>query len=293
LLTHFTNKTHSAGTQHDGIAGGPQNLFFRSCFFVFFFRAVFSKIMSQKRETGDEPVVQVGDKISIAWPHESGQFQQCRADVIAIHQSAKRKDDSIFVYQLLFEDGTKKKTRLLNHQFTIIDSSSEFFDPPKKRHYEGDNNIHERPAKKTLSEQSKTQYGYGWSRYVKFCTEKGLALDAGGGSISDQMQAFLTYVVVEDPVKTVTPAVANSYISAIGKTLMEANQLASMSQIRTPKFTAHLDAYLKAFKLIKQQQQQHQHHVHDDKDHQIQLHIRPTNEDQSGEAPVEHSVIEV
>ena len=249
--------------------------------------------MNQKRESGEEPVVQVGDKISIAWPDESGQFHQCRADVIAIHQSAKRKDDSIFVYQLLFEDGTKKKTRLLNHQFTIIDSSSEYLDTPKKRHYVGD--THERPAKKTLSEQSKTQYGYGWSRYVKFCTEKGLPLDAGGGSISDQMQAFLTYVVVEDPVKTVTPAVANSYISAIGKTLMEANQLASMSQIRTPKFTAHLDAYLKAFKLIKQQQQQpqQQHHMHDEKDHQIQIHIRPSDEDQTGEEPVEHSVIEV
>jgi hypothetical protein len=246
--------------------------------------------MSQKRDAGDEPVVQVGDKLSIAWPSESGQFQQSRADVIAIHQSAKRKDDSLFVYQLLFEDGSKKKTRLLNHQFTIVDSSTEFYDPPKKRHYEGE--TIDKPAKKTLSEQSKTQYGYGWSRYVKFCAEKGLPLDAGGGSISDQMQAFLTYAVVEDPVKTVTPAVANSYISAIGKTLMESNQLASMSQIRTPKFTAHLDAYLKAFKLIKQQQQQQQQ-MHDEKDHQIQLHIIPSDEDQSGEPPVEHSVIEV
>lgn len=246
--------------------------------------------MSQKRDMGEEPVVQVGDKISIAWPGEAGQFQQCRADVIAIHQSAKRKDDSIFVYQLLFEDGTKKKTRLLNHQFTIIDSSTEYYEPSKKRHFEGD--LHERPAKKTLSEQSKTQYGYGWSRYVKFCAEKGLPLDAGGGSISDQMQAFLTYVVVEDPVKTVTPAVANSYISAIGKTLIEANQLASMSQIRTPKFTAHLDAYLKAFKLIKQQQQQQQQ-LHDKEDHHIQLHIRASDEDHTGDPPVEHSVIEV
>lgn len=253
----------------------------------------FVKKMAQKRELGEEPVVQVGDKLSIAWPSESGQFQQCRVDVIAIHQSAKRKDDSIFVYQLLFEDGTKKKTRLLNHQFTIIDSSSDYYNStaPKKRHHEAEGDHHERPAKKTLSEQSKTQYGYGWSRYVKFCAEKGLPLDAGGGSISDQMQAFLTYVVVEDPVKTVTPAVANSYISAIGKTLMEANQLASMSQIRTPKFTAHLDAYLKAFKLIKQQQQQQ--NLHDEKDHHIQLHLRAQSDEDQTEAPAEHSVIEV
>mmetsp|Transcript_17014 Transcript_17014/g.17766 ORF Transcript_17014/g.17766 Transcript_17014/m.17766 type:complete len:251 (-) Transcript_17014:71-823(-) len=250
--------------------------------------------MNQKHNNSlEEPVVQVGDKISIAWPTESGQLRQCHADVIAIHQSTKRKDDSIYVYQLLFEDGSKKKTRLLGTQFTIIDSSSEYFDPSKKRSLSSVDI--DKPSKKILSEQSKTQYGYGWSRYVKFCAEKGLPLDGGGGSISDQMEAFLTYVVVEDPVKTVTPAVANSYISAIGKTLIETNQLASMSQIRTPKFTAHLDAYLKAFKLLKQQQQQQQllGDLVDEKDHQIQLHIRPTDEDQSGEPPVEHSVIEV
>ena len=59
--------------------------------------------MNQKQNSGgEEPVVQVGDKLSIAWPCESGQFRQCHADVVAIHQSTKRKDDSIFVYRICY-----------------------------------------------------------------------------------------------------------------------------------------------------------------------------------------------
>jgi hypothetical protein len=248
--------------------------------------------MNQKRPMLDEPVVQVGDKISISWPNDSGEYQECRADIISIHQSTKKKDGSLYVYQLLFENGTKKKTRLLNEQYAVIDSiPSHFLDLSRKRSLEEDSlqdTLLDRPSKKSLTEQSKAQYGYGWNRYVKFCAEKGYPLDASGGSISDQMEAFLTYVVIEDPVKTVTPAVANSYVSAIGKTLIEANQLQSMAQIRTPKFTAQLEAYTKAYKFLKAEQMNGQ--MHDHQHNEIQLQASPEHQ---GQQPVEHSIIEI
>ena len=286
--------------------------------------------VSHKRPATEEPLVQVGEKISVLWPGtgEDGIHDvELTAHVTSINQSSKRKDGSLYVYQLVFEDGTKRKTRLAHLRFHVIGGSSLRTDHMSKRVRSddcldissitdvvppslmlGDMGVMgvgaERPPRKSLTDQSRTQYAYGWNRYVKYCAEKSLPLDAGDGSISEQMEAFLVYVITEDPVKTVTPSVANSYISAIGKTLMEAGQLESMSQIRTPKFTAQLEAFTKAHKLMKQQSQQEKdlvdhadHVVHlssvcDDTHLQHHHHLDHDDGDQ-GSPPVEHSVIEV
>jgi hypothetical protein len=283
--------------------------------------------MSHKRSVMEEPLVQVGDKINVLWPgngEEGIPDVELTAHVTSINQSTKRKDGSLFIYQLIFEDGTKRKTRLANLRFNVIGGSSlRSSDHLSKRMRTSDDGLdlsvsdhhlspqslmlggeinvlvnHERPMRKNLTEQSKTQYAYGWNRYVKYCAEKNLPLDAAGGSISEQMETFLVYVITEDPVKTVTPAVANSYISAIGKTLMEAGQLESMSQIRTPKFTAQLEAFTKAHKMMKQQSQEEKEHMQhiDHVVHQLQHdhgHIHHSQHDDDESQPVEHNVIEV
>ena len=287
--------------------------------------------LSHKRPATEEPLVQVGDKISVLWPGtgEDGiHDMEVTAHITSINQSSKRKDGSLYVYQLIFEDGTKRKTRLAHLRFHVIGGSSLRTDHMSKRVRSDDSldissitdvvspslmlgdmgvigvGVDRSSLRKTLTDQSRTQYAYGWNRYVKYCAEKSLPLDAGDGSISEQMEAFLVYVITEDPVKTVTPSVANSYISAIGKTLMEAGQLESMSQIRTPKFTAQLEAFTKAHKLMKQQSQQEKdlvdhsdHVVHHiarvaEEEHRQHHHLHRDDDDQAP-PPVEHSVIEV
>lgn len=285
--------------------------------------------LNQKRSLGEEPLVQVGDKISVWWPSgdEGGEEIELIAHVTSINQSSKRKDGSLFVYQLIFEDGSKRKTRLANLRFSVIGGSSLRASDHLSKRMRNDDGLdmativsvsdhtdhlspslilgdigvigNERPMRKILTEQSKTQYAYGWNRYVKYCTEKNLPVDGGGGSISDQMEAFLVYVITEDPVKTVTPAVANSYISAIGKTLIEGGQLESMSQIRTPKFTAQLEAFTKAHKMMKQQSQEEKEHMQHVQ--QVVRHLSRVgddgvdddDDDDDHSQPVEHSVIEV
>lgn len=281
--------------------------------------------LSNKRSVVEEPLVQVGDKINVLWPgtgEDGSQDVELIAHVTSINQSTKRKDGSLFIYQLIFEDGAKRKTRLANLRFNVIGGSSlrssdhlskrmrtsdDGLDltvsdhmSPQSLMLGGDINVlvnHDRPMRKNLTEQSKTQYAYGWNRYVKYCAEKNLPLDGAGGSISEQMEAFLVYVITEDPVKTVTPAVANSYISAIGKTLIEAGQLEAMSQIRTTKFTAQLEAFTKAHKMMKlqsQEEKEHMQHIEQVVQHlQHDHHSHHSQHDDDESQPVEHNVIEV
>mmetsp|Transcript_20932 Transcript_20932/g.30167 ORF Transcript_20932/g.30167 Transcript_20932/m.30167 type:complete len:287 (+) Transcript_20932:115-975(+) len=225
--------------------------------------------------------VQIGDKVKVLWPLRGEDPHECQAVVESVAKR-KRKYGGISC-KLLFEDGVQRRAVLTPGEYSVLDKDTGSFVPSAKKQKRNESAtgnadgetpiiasaaiapsdnpmmfLSDRPMKRSLSQQSKTQYMYGWNRYAKFCAERGLSVDAAGGSISEQMEAFLTFVVVEDPVKTVTPAVANSYISAIGKMLIEANQIESMAQIRTPKFNAQLEQYTRAFKLLKQQQVERQ-----------------------------------
>lgn len=84
-----------------------------------------------------------------------------------------------------------------------------------------------------MSAESERQYTFGWKRYVEYCHQHNLDPLVGGGANggergsntitpASQVMEFARYLM-ENPEKSVKPAAANSYVSAVGKKLVEAN----------------------------------------------------------------------
>lgn len=115
--------------------------------------------------------------------------------------------------------------------------------------------------RKSLMDVSRRQYSFGWKRYLDFCMLKGVAIDGSCPDykieLSELMESFLVYLV-EGAEKTVTPTVANQYISAVGKFLLESKVIDSIKDIRTAKFQKTLSTYTKQIKLAKEQERQQQ-----------------------------------
>ena len=89
-----------------------------------------------------------------------------------------------------------------------------------------------------VSEESQKQYAFGWKRYEQFCQQRGwdpLARSQpdSGNSPASQVLEFARDLM-ENPDKAFKPSAANSYISAIGKRLVEAKVINTVRDIRTP-----------------------------------------------------------
>ena len=75
----------------------------------------------------------------------------------------------------------------------------------------------------SMKEESQKQYTFGWKRYTEYCSIHGLDPMIGDKSNADtQILEFARYLM-SNPAKSVKSAVANSYVSAVGKKLLEAN----------------------------------------------------------------------
>lgn len=86
-----------------------------------------------------------------------------------------------------------------------------------------------------MKEESQKQYTFGWKRYNEYCQLHNLnTLIGDKASPATQILEFARYLM-QNPGKTVKSAVANSYVSAVGKKLLEANVITAMRDIRTPE----------------------------------------------------------
>jgi hypothetical protein len=86
-----------------------------------------------------------------------------------------------------------------------------------------------------MKEESQKQYTFGWKRYTEYCQIHNLNVMIGDkASPATQILEFARYLM-QNPGKTVKSAVANSYVSAVGKKLLEANVITAMRDIRTPE----------------------------------------------------------
>lgn len=85
-----------------------------------------------------------------------------------------------------------------------------------------------------MKEESQKQYTFGWKRYTEYCQMHSLDPLVGQVSPATQILEFARYLM-QNPGKTVKSAVANSYVSAVGKKLLEAGVIAAMRDIRTPE----------------------------------------------------------
>jgi hypothetical protein len=86
-----------------------------------------------------------------------------------------------------------------------------------------------------MKEESQKQYTFGWKRYAEYCQLHGLdTMVAENASPATQILEFARYLM-QNSGKTVKSAVANSYVSAVGKRLLEASVITAMRDIRTPE----------------------------------------------------------
>lgn len=86
-----------------------------------------------------------------------------------------------------------------------------------------------------MKEETQKQYTFGWKRYMEYCQIHSLdPLVGENASAATQILEFARYLM-HNPGKTVKSAVANSYVSAVGKKLLEANVITAMRDIRTPE----------------------------------------------------------
>ena len=86
-----------------------------------------------------------------------------------------------------------------------------------------------------MKEESQKQYTFGWKRYTEYCQIHSLDTLVGEkANPASQILEFARYLM-HNPGKTVKAAVANSYVSAVGKRLLEANVISAMRDIRTPE----------------------------------------------------------
>lgn len=84
-----------------------------------------------------------------------------------------------------------------------------------------------------MKEETQKQYTFGWKRYVEYCELHSLNTMVGEQVCpANQILEFARYLM-QNPVKTVKSSVANSYVSAVGKKLLEANVITAMRDIRT------------------------------------------------------------
>lgn len=87
-----------------------------------------------------------------------------------------------------------------------------------------------------MTAESERQYTFGWKRYVDFCEQFNLdplcQSKDNPSTPSQQVLQFARYLM-EHPEKAVRPAAASSYVSAVGKKLMDAKVIDSMRDIRT------------------------------------------------------------
>lgn len=73
-----------------------------------------------------------------------------------------------------------------------------------------------------MKEESQKQYTFGWKRYAEYCSVHSLDTLIGAHAAPDsQILEFARYLM-QNPAKSVKSAVANSYVSAVGKRLLEA-----------------------------------------------------------------------
>ena len=97
-----------------------------------------------------------------------------------------------------------------------------------------------------MKEETQKQYTFGWKRYTEYCELHNLNTllredaDADTGTHTPsagpaaQILAFAQYLM-QNPGKTVKSSVANSYVSAVGKKLLDAKVITAMKDIRTPE----------------------------------------------------------
>jgi hypothetical protein len=81
----------------------------------------------------------------------------------------------------------------------------------------------------TMSAESERQYAFGWKRYSEYCVQHGLdplvgEWSSGSGSGVSPAQQVMQFAkhLMQNPEKPVRPAAANSYVSAVGKKLVDA-----------------------------------------------------------------------
>jgi hypothetical protein len=82
--------------------------------------------------------------------------------------------------------------------------------------------------------ETQKQYTSGWKRYAEYCDAHSLNTLVGDQDPASQILEFARYLM-QNPGKTVKSAVANSYVSAVGKKLLEANVITEIREIRTPE----------------------------------------------------------
>jgi hypothetical protein len=80
-----------------------------------------------------------------------------------------------------------------------------------------------------MSAESERQYAFGWKRYSEYCVQHGLdplvgEWSSGSGSGVSPAQQVMQFAkhLMQNPEKPVRPAAANSYVSAVGKKLVDA-----------------------------------------------------------------------
>ena len=78
-----------------------------------------------------------------------------------------------------------------------------------------------------MTVESEKQYAFGWKRYVDFCKSRNFDPMARKKSDSENVPAAQVILfakhLMENSEKPVKPAAANSYVSAVGKKLVDAN----------------------------------------------------------------------
>lgn len=86
-----------------------------------------------------------------------------------------------------------------------------------------------------MKEETQKQYTFGWKRYTEYCELHSLNTLVGESTTpAVQILEFARYLM-HNPGKTVKSSVANSYVSAVGKKLLDANVITAMKDIRTPE----------------------------------------------------------
>ena len=75
-----------------------------------------------QRQSEPEPLVCVGDHLSISWPICGGDCRRFDAEVIGLQRLEKRKKGSWYKYKLILNDGDTVSTTLSNREWHLIES---------------------------------------------------------------------------------------------------------------------------------------------------------------------------
>ena len=70
--------------------------------------------------SSSDAVVNVGDKVRVKWPLADNSLQSCNGVVVKVTKKSNSKKGSHYKYDIQFQDGDIKSTRLLHLEWELI-----------------------------------------------------------------------------------------------------------------------------------------------------------------------------